>query len=171
MATTDDLSALFAYNRWADETMLNVVGQLSADDYIREPVPGWASIRSTIVHGADALDIWARRLDGQTVTTRTTEASLPTFDDAARFLRAGHDTFLRLILGMTPERLASDWEYRDLAGALYRMPYWAVFRHVVNHATYHRGQVAAKLKRLGVDPPSTDLAAWVRVKIPEGEKS
>ena len=32
--------------------------------------------------------------------------------------------------------------------------------HVVNHATYHRGQVASKLRLLGLAPPITDLAAW-----------
>ena len=30
-------------------------------------------------------------------------------------------------------------------------------RHVINHATYHRGQAATFLRRLGVVPPSTDL--------------
>ena len=36
----------------------------------------------------------------------------------------------------------------------------AVFRHVVNHATYHRGQIAAKFGRLGATPPRTDLVVW-----------
>jgi uncharacterized damage-inducible protein DinB len=29
--------------------------------------------------------------------------------------------------------------------------------HLVNHATYHRGQVAAKLKRKGVEQPPSDF--------------
>jgi uncharacterized damage-inducible protein DinB len=37
-----------------------------------------------------------------------------------------------------------------------------VLRHVVNHSTYHRGQVAAKLKRLGIDQPATDFVFWAR---------
>jgi uncharacterized damage-inducible protein DinB len=41
------------------------------------------------------------------------------------------------------------------------LPPWAVLRQIVNHSTYHRGQVAAKLKRLGVEPPMTDLIMWV----------
>jgi len=42
------------------------------------------------------------------------------------------------------------------------LPPWAVLRQIVNHSTYHRGQVAAKLKRLGVEPPITDLISWVK---------
>ena len=35
-----------------------------------------------------------------------------------------------------------------------------VLRHVVNHGTYHRGQVAALLKLHGVDFPETDYISW-----------
>ena len=37
---------------------------------------------------------------------------------------------------------------------------WKVFRHIVNHGTYHRGQIANMLRQLGVKPPSTDLLYW-----------
>ena len=39
-------------------------------------------------------------------------------------------------------------------------PRWQVFRHIVNHGTYHRGQIANMLRQLGVKPPSTDLFYW-----------
>jgi len=35
-----------------------------------------------------------------------------------------------------------------------------LIRHVVNHSTYHRGQVTAFLRNLGKTPPSTDLVLW-----------
>jgi uncharacterized damage-inducible protein DinB len=37
------------------------------------------------------------------------------------------------------------------------LPPWAMLRHIVNHSTYHRGQVASKLKRFGVEQPVTDF--------------
>jgi uncharacterized damage-inducible protein DinB len=40
-------------------------------------------------------------------------------------------------------------------------------RHIVNHATYHRGQVASKLKRFGIEPPNTDFFWWVIEQIPQ----
>ena len=36
-----------------------------------------------------------------------------------------------------------------------------MLRHVVNHGTYHRGQVATMLRRLGVAPPNTDYLTYV----------
>ena len=46
----DDFVSLFAYNRWADRRVLGACRKLTAEQYIAEPVPGWSSVRSSIVH-------------------------------------------------------------------------------------------------------------------------
>jgi uncharacterized damage-inducible protein DinB len=38
----------------------------------------------------------------------------------------------------------------------------------VNQSTYHRGQVAAKLKRLGAEPPATDMIFWIMERMKAG---
>ncbi len=167
MTIQDDLPSLYAYNRWADARMIAAVRRLSHEQYIQEPAPGWASIRETLIHTAGATHIWARRLQGETVTMRPTSADDPTLDDVERFFQQGHDAFDRLVAALTPERLASLWSYRDLKGDSHTTPLWAVYRHVANHATYHRGQVASKLKRFGVEPPVTDLVYWAFEHVPQ----
>jgi uncharacterized damage-inducible protein DinB len=156
----DDLKSLFAFNRWADERVLEACRALAPGDYEREPVPGWTSVRATLVHMADATWIWARRIEGQTITARAAETAVPTIDDAAALLARGHDAFDRLLDTIRPEQLAAVWTYRNLENQELSLPLWAVFRHVVNHATYHRGQIAAKLGRLGATAPRTDLVVW-----------
>jgi uncharacterized damage-inducible protein DinB len=47
------------------------------------------------------------------------------------------------------------------------LPPWVVLRHIVNHSTYHRGQVASKLKRLGIEQPATDFVFWAFEQIPQ----
>jgi uncharacterized damage-inducible protein DinB len=69
--------------------------------------------------------------------------------------------FAGLVPTLTPEFLATPRTFSG-RGRTAILPPWAVLRHVVNHATYHRGQVASKLKRLGVEPPATDFIFWVR---------
>jgi uncharacterized damage-inducible protein DinB len=40
---------------------------------------------------------------------------------------------------------------------------------VALHGTYHRGQVARRLRELGVEPPLTDFIAWVWLDRPEAD--
>jgi uncharacterized damage-inducible protein DinB len=84
---------------------------------------------------------------------------MPTVDDAERHLERAYRTLDDLLPTLTPERLTTPMTLRG-GGRSAMLPPWVVLRHVVNHATYHRGQVASKLKRFGVEQPPTDLIFW-----------
>lgn len=163
----DDFAALFAYNRWADRRVLGACRGLTAEQYAAEPAPGWSSVRSTIVHIAIATEGWLRGLAGESADDVPTEADLPTVIDAERHLDRAYATLDRLLPTLGPERLAAPMTL-SRRGRTVSLPPWMILRHLVNHATYHRGQVAAKLKRLGVEPPATDLVFWALEQVPQG---
>src|SRR5207302_3602326 len=98
--------------------------------------------------------------------TFPTEADVATIEDAERLLDRAHRRFDELLPALTPERLATPVTLRR-RGRVAVLPPWAVLRHIVNHTTYHRGQVAAKLKRFGVQQPETDLVYWVYEQMPQ----
>lgn len=167
---TDDLASLFAYHRWADEAMLTACRKLSPLQYA-EPEPfevGWPSIRSVVVHLAWAQEVWLTRFLGQPPIPMFTEADLPELEHAAASLMRTHDRFTgELLPSLGPERLAAVFTYRNYKGILSSAPLWTALRHVVNHGTYHRGQIASKLKRRGIDPPVTDLVYWAIEQTPQ----
>jgi uncharacterized damage-inducible protein DinB len=46
-------------------------------------------------------------------------------------------------------------------------PFWQMLQHVVNHASYHRGQVTTMLRQMGVAPGrSMDMIAFYREQAP-----
>jgi uncharacterized damage-inducible protein DinB len=162
---TDDFASLFAFNRWANDKMLAACRQLTPEQYGAEPVPGWGSVGSTVYHIARATDGWLRALANDPDQSMPSEADVPTPDDAARLLDRAYRTLETLLPTLTPELLGTPRTF-SRAGRTAVLPPWVVLRHVVNHTTYHRGQVSSKLKRLGVQQPDTDLVFWVREQFP-----
>ena len=162
----DDFVSLFAFNRWANAKMLDACHQLTPEQYAAEPVPGWSSIRFTVWHIAVVTDGWLRTLAGDPDQSFPTEAQTPTVDDAVRLLNRAYQTLDALWPQLTPELLATP---RTLSrrGRTATLPPWVVLRHVVNHTTYHRGQVAAKLKRFGIQQPETDLVYFALEQVPQ----
>jgi uncharacterized damage-inducible protein DinB len=56
-------------------------------------------------------------------------------------------------------------EYKLLSGASGSSPLWQMLQHVVNHASYHRGQVTTMLRQLGAQPAkSMDMIAFYRAR-------
>lgn len=155
----DDYPSLFAYNRWANEKMLHACRELTPEQYAAEPLPGWAPIRATVYHIAIVTDGWLRTLANDPDESVPSEADLWSVDAAAAVLQRAYRTFDALLPTLTPEVLATP-RLLSRRGRRALLPPWLVLRHVVNHATYHRGQVSAKLKRFDIQQADTDLVYW-----------
>jgi uncharacterized damage-inducible protein DinB len=162
----DDVVALFAYERWANAKVFDACRKLTAEQYVAEPVPGWSSVRSTLYHIAMAAEWNLRTLAGDPDDSIPAEADVTTVDGAARLLERAYRRFEELRPTLTPEQLNTVLTLRR-RGYTFTLPPWAVLRHIVNHSSYHRGQVASKLKRFGIEPPNTDFFFWVIEQIPQ----
>ena len=56
-------------------------------------------------------------------------------------------------------------EYKLLSGAPGASPFWQMLQHVVNHASYHRGQITTMLRQVGASPAKPmDLIAFYRTR-------
>src|SRR5216684_1869079 len=53
-------------------------------------------------------------------------------------------------------------EYKTLKFGVYSNPLWQSMQHVVNHGSYHRGQVTTMLRQHGAQPVLTDLMHFYR---------
>jgi len=162
----DDFASLYAFNKWANEKMLEACRKLTPEQYLAEPVPGWTPVSATVYHIAIVTDGWLRGVASDPDQSIAAEAEVATPDAAAQILDRAYRTFDKLLPALTPEFLNTPKLFvrRTRTATL---PPWAVLRHIVNHTTYHRGQVSSKLKRFGIQQAETDFVFWALGQVPQ----
>ena len=88
------------------------------------------------------------------------------FPDLASLTSAWRDieTQIRAYFAPLDDRaLERVLDYKSTAGVAGASMLWHMLQHVVNHSTYHRGQVTTMLRQLGATPPKAmDLITFYR---------
>lgn len=165
--TIDEARELFAYSTWASARMFEAAGTLSPEQLSATVASSFPSVRGTLAHVVGAEWIWLRRWRGESPAAApgwVAGASLSELRDRLASIEADRDAYLT---GLPDGDLARIVEYRTLSGQAGADRLEDLVRHVVNHATYHRGQVATQLRQLGVAPPGTDLVIYLRSRKPQ----
>lgn len=157
--TKPDVVLLYEYNRWANGRTLDAVEKLDPAAFLKNLGNSFASVHATLVHMAGAEWIWLRRWQGDS-PSRPPTGEYPTVASLReRFHALGRERETYLA-GVSDERLQQPFDYTDLAGNAMRLPLVQSMQHVVNHGTYHRGQVTTMLRQLGATPVSTDMSRF-----------
>ena len=161
MTALEEIRQLFAYHRWANARVLAAAGELDHEAFARDLRSSFASVRDTLTHMISADWIWLQRWRGTSPTAgpgwdAATHAALVShWEEVERDQRAFLD-------GLGEKELERTIPYRALNGVAYENTLGELCRHLVNHGTYHRGQLATMLRQVGVKPPQTDLILYYR---------
>jgi uncharacterized damage-inducible protein DinB len=161
--THQDLQTLLDFHYWARDRMFEALEPLPAEAFTRDLENSFRSVRDTVAHIYAAEWVWYSRWQGRAPTALP---SADQFPDLATLRRAwveleqGVRAFLTE-LGDTG--VGTVMSYTLLSGVSSASPFWHMLQHVVNHASYHRGQVTTLLRQLGAAPAkSCDLITFYR---------
>lgn len=160
--TPEEMCLLYDYNAWANRRALDAASALTKEQFMKPLGSSFASVRDTLAHICGAEWVWLERFQGRS------PASLPDsaqYDDIGSLREKWAEQEARLLAfvgQLTPEDLNRVMEYKTLKFGVYRNPLWQSMQHLVNHGTYHRGQVTTLLRQLGAQPTLTDLMHFYR---------
>ena len=163
--TLQDLRSLLEYHYWARDRMLAALEALTPEQYTRDLGSSFRSIRDTAVHVYAAEWAWYSRWQGQSpaaLIKPETFPDLPSLGRAWTELEEKMRDFLEKAGESGLERVI---EYKLLSGDPGASPFWQMLQHVVNHASYHRGQITTMLRQIGAQPAkSMDMIAFYRTR-------
>ena len=158
-----ELQALLDYHYWGRDRVLDAADALTPDQFTKDLANSFPSIRDTLVHIYSADCVWCSRWEGAPLAGMLDASAFP---DLATLRSAwdAHELRMRTFLnGLGEEGVGRVMEYRGFNGQPQAQPFGQMLQHVVNHGTYHRGQVTTMMRQLGAKPPqSMDLIAFYR---------
>ncbi len=150
------------FMQWADQQLYTALSQTPADQISQDRGSSFKSLFDTLNHVYLAELVWISRIEGD---PGTTIADLSAPADMAALGAAWSVLHTRWIdWGKALDDWSKPMTIRNRSGE-FQLPYWKVVMHLMNHGSYHRGQLATMLRQAGVKPPATDLMVFYRSKV------
>jgi uncharacterized damage-inducible protein DinB len=148
------------YNQWANHKIVNLLTNQAPEFIEKEITSSFPTIKKTILHIADAELIWHSRL------ANTPFPELPSKTDVSiEIVKDSNRLLIEYISSKDDAYFNDSTTYKNLKGEPFTSINNAIFMHVFNHATFHRGQLVSMLRNAGFNLPieSTDFISFERV--------
>lgn len=108
-------------------------------------------------HVLNAQHIWVSRMEGTTIQYEIwQEHAKKDFESISK------TNFEHIKDTLAKQKLETIITYKDSRGNEYKNEVGEMFMQMLNHSTYHRGQIVSMLKREGFIPPVTDYIYFKR---------
>jgi uncharacterized damage-inducible protein DinB len=159
------LQMLMRYKAWANELVFAAAAKLPEAELTAPRKIVFGSMLRTLNHVYAMDEVWRAHLEGRAhgYTTRNPEAC-PLLGELGEAQAAMDAWFMRYAHSLAREEEIV--EFRFIGGGPGAMTRRDILLHVANHATYHRGNVAAMMYQAGVAPPTTDLSVFLKSPSP-----
>lgn len=150
------------FMKWADEQLYTAVSQASAEQISQDRGSSFNSLFDTLNHVYLAELVWISRIEDNPSTTIADLVSPANMKELGEAWPALHQRWTDW--GKALDSWTKPMAIRGRFGE-FELPYWKVVMHLVNHGSYHRGQLATMLRQAGLKPPGTDLMTVYRSQL------
>jgi uncharacterized damage-inducible protein DinB len=158
---------LLLYTLWADRICLKALEEVSGEDLARSTGTSFGSLLGTLAHMLQSQRLWLARFEGKTLERPFDTGE---FTDWQSLVAAWSETSAELgffLAALTEDQLLSEIHWTGSMSGPHARPLWQPLLHLVNHASYHRGQVVSLMRQMGYVPPSTDLIVFLLEQAPQ----
>lgn len=158
---------LATFNAWANKKILDFISSnLSADQLEKEIVSSFPSVKKTIYHIWDAELIWLERLRGVSLKDFPSKTFMGSAEDGLKKFMENTNEFPDVVFKSPESFFEGNISFTATSGKSYTQEVSAILTHVINHSSFHRGQLIMMFRQLGFTKgiPETDFIEYYREK-------
>jgi uncharacterized damage-inducible protein DinB len=157
----DDILELFDYHHWAADRVIEAAAALTPAYLDGQWGGSFGTGRALLRHVVGVEHLWCERWNGRS------PKGLPDFpatfggkDFLAEWHKIKGDQ-VEYLGALTRDKLQGQLTYLNMKGERWTYRLAEILQHVVNHGTYHRGQLTHLLRDNGLAAPSTDFLVFI----------
>ena len=158
-----DLETLIDYHYWARDRLLDAAGRLTPQQLTQDLGNSFPSILDTLRHLIGAEIVWRSRWSGESPETMPALGDVSDLEGVRRAWTVEEWQVRQALADRGKAGVSGAVQYTGFNKQAQAQPFEHTLQHLVNHGTYHRGQITTMLRQLRVEPPkSMDLITFYR---------
>lgn len=158
----EEIRLLYDYNAWANRRALDSAAALTVEEFTKPLGSSFSSVHDTLAHIWGAEWLWLERFQGRSPSSLPNVGQFNEISALRARWQEDEQRLNKFVVALTQDDVDKLHEYRTLNFGQYKNPLWQSMQHMVNHGTYHRGQITTLLRQLNAKPLSSDLIHFYR---------
>lgn len=155
--TPEYILQLYQYHYYANRLYIDTAMTLTSEQIHRDQGQSWGSVHEILLHMSNAEWIWLQRWRGYSPSSLPVKQDFPSLPEVITRWHGIEQDVMAYIHGLKTPDLEQEITYRSTQGISYHLPLWQLMVHVPNHATHHRGELAAIFALMAVPHKEDDM--------------
>jgi uncharacterized damage-inducible protein DinB len=160
----NDIRTLFEFDTWATDRTLESVSSVPVEKYLQDLKSSHGGIHGTLVHIYGSNMIWLQRWKGSSSPSSITTGGIPSLDSLKSHWKDYQVDLDSYLESLDDAKLNGFLSYNDLKGNRQSELLFQQMQHLINHSSYHRGQIVTLLRQIGSKPTGTDMIMFYRTR-------
>ena len=151
---------LMQFHAWRREKISDLLREVDEQLFSEELHGSFGSLNIILNHLVWAEKVWLGRVNRDSVATMKSS-------DVHELLAAWKDVnekWQGLLMDANSEEVFREIEYFISTGDRHTNTVWEIVVHMVDHSTYHIGQMMNAVRGFGIEPVSTNYIHYLRAK-------
>lgn len=159
-----DFEKLFLYKQWSDRRLFQAIDQIDQVKYLDD----YQFAQQQFNHMIIVEELFRSRLENKkALHTQTNTDVLPALDELQQRIECSHVWFIGFVKQIKSNQLAEIIHFQFIDKKTGSLSIEEIFFHIINHGTYHRGNIAHALHHAQVTHPADTYTVFIHQHEPE----